>query len=772
MYKLLVSGALLLPVLVHAAVETVPESERALPMAADVDLVVVGGSSTGVAAAAAAARAGASVFLAAPRMYLGEDLCAPCQLWLPPGEKPESPLAQAMFPDLKQDQGLAFEYTASRPSTGKHVDTTPPRMLNDGHWNSVFKQSVEFADDVEIVADLGAPKSLHEVRAMVFQSPGRYAVRAIAIATSADRKSWQEAGILDNPSCTTASSTAEALSLTAPLVRQARYVRFQVRKCDQSPRLLLGELQLLETPQPDPLAAARVRNTTPMQVKTALEEELLAAGVAFVYGSPVTDLLRDDAGRIAGVAIANRAGRQAIRAKMVLDATTGAWLARQAGATAQPPPAGKRDFKRIVIGGKMRSGPGIVTARVLPLRTPIGGVGPATFGSPGFGNRVQKINAPMQTSHGEAIEYTLRLPMTDGSFAALAEAEQMARDLTFDPEQVEESETLLPLTPEQVTGQDLPGYRRVPAGTGTLSERLDLAAALGRDAARATKKQTAPQGVRVAGDAATASAQADGDVRESLADFRPLAAPKATVPSPARTLPVLGDYDVVVLGGGTSGAPAAIAAARSGAKTLVIEYLHALGGTGTVGLIGIYCAGYREGFTAEVDRGIEAIGSPTYVVGKQEYWRREVRTAGGHIWFGVLGCGAYRRGDRVAGVVVATPAGRGVVLAKVVIDGTGNADLAAAAGAETAYNSADDEAMQGTGLPYRAPGASYINTDWTYVDEMDMVDVTTSLIAAKRKFRGCYDLCQLIDTRERRRVVGDYTLDPLDIINQRRFPDT
>ena len=80
--------------------------------------------------------------------------------------------------------------------------------------------------------------------------------------------------------------------------------------------------------------------------------------------------------------------------------------------------------------------------------------------------------------------------------------------------------------------------------------------------------------------------------------------------------------------------------------------------------------------------------------------------------------------------------------------------------------------MQGSGLPYRAPGASYINTDWTYIDEVDMVDVTTSLIAAKRKFRGAYDLCQLIDTRERRRIVGDYTLDPLDIINKRRFPDT
>jgi hypothetical protein len=50
--------------------------------------------------------------------------------------------------------------------------------------------------------------------------------------------------------------------------------------------------------------------------------------------------------------------------------------------------------------------------------------------------------------------------------------------------------------------------------------------------------------------------------------------------------------------------------------------------------------------------------------------------------------------------------------------------------------------------------------------------VTSALIIAKRKYKGGYDLGQLIDTRERRRIVGDYTLNPLDIINRRRFPDT
>ena len=53
---------------------TVPESARKIPVAYDVDVVVVGGGVSAVAAATAAAKDGAKVFLAAPRPYLGQDL--------------------------------------------------------------------------------------------------------------------------------------------------------------------------------------------------------------------------------------------------------------------------------------------------------------------------------------------------------------------------------------------------------------------------------------------------------------------------------------------------------------------------------------------------------------------------------------------------------------------------------------------------------------------------------------------------------------------------
>jgi flavin-dependent dehydrogenase len=770
--RLSILSLLVLPSLLVAAPKRVLESARQIPLVADVDVVVVGGGSGGVAAAAEVAKTGAKVFLAAPRMYLGEDLCAPYRIWLKPDEEPDTPLAKAMFADPLGKRGLQFQYTASLPSMDRHIDSTPPHMLNDAQWGTAFTQSVQYNGDVSITADLGEAKDISRVAAKIFQAPNNFDIRNIAVSFSLDGKAWTKVGDMPNPDHLKGSYVEKALGLELPASGQARYVKFDVTKGEKAGRVLIGELQVFSKREEE-AQSKRMRNTTPMLVKSSLEEALIAAGVQFVYGSPATDVLRDGNGRLAGIVIANRAGRQAIRAKAIVDATGDGWFAQLAGAKVTFPAPGTQEFRRIVVGGKAHQGEGIVSCDPIPVRAPVGGTGPAAYGSGGFGQTVQRINGPMRKKHESLLDYTLRLPVQDTSFAARAEAEQMARDLTFDPEQVEEAETLLPATPPVVDASGVAGLYVAPTGAApSILATLHAGTALGTKVAEAVKNLPKPQQVAVAGLPAASATETKGTVGENLQGLRPGDKPTNTVPSPARALPVLGEYDVVVVGGGTSGAPAGISAARSGAKTLVVEYLDALGGVGTTGLIGIYCAGYRKGFTTEIDKGIKAIGSPTYIVAKQEYWRRETRKAGGDIWFRTLGCGAYRVGDKVAGVVVATPEGRGVVLAKVVIDGTGNADVAAAAGAETAYNSPRDAAMQGTGIPYRAPGASYINTDWTYVDEVDMVDVTTALIAAKRLFPGAYDLGQLIDTRERRRIVGDYTLTPLDIINHRHFPDT
>ena len=59
------------------------------------------------------------------------------------------------------------------------------------------------------------------------------------------------------------------------------------------------------------------------------------------------------------------------------------------------------------------------------------------------------------------------------------------------------------------------------------------------------------------------------------------------VTEPARELPIAGEYDVFVAGGGIAGAAAALAAARSGAKVLLCERECMLGGLGTQGIVTI-----------------------------------------------------------------------------------------------------------------------------------------------------------------------------------------
>jgi ABC-type amino acid transport substrate-binding protein len=62
-------------------------------------------------------------------------------------------------------------------------------------------------------------------------------------------------------------------------------------------------------PPPETLPSSGLRMATPMQVKRSLEQALLDAHVSFLYGCIATDVLRDEAGKIAGIVIANRDGR-------------------------------------------------------------------------------------------------------------------------------------------------------------------------------------------------------------------------------------------------------------------------------------------------------------------------------------------------------------------------------------------------------------------------------------------------------------------------------
>ena len=776
------------------ALDTINESSRDIPVAYDVDVVVVGGTSGGVAAAVAAAQQGASVFLAAQYPYLGEDICGTYQLWLEPGETPTSPIAKKVFAEpsassLSRNR-IDFTYEVDKPSARVHRDTEPPSLLADGKWQSASNQSVQYDGDVKIVAALGGERRLKKVHVMVYQrrSAGGgddFEVESVTVSVSNDKQEWKEVAVIRN------GRTGESLSepwgpieLTAPVAERAAYVKFDIRKSHDVNRVLLGEI-VIEDERPPVESSEGMRTPpTPMQVKRVLDEALLEAGVPFLYGCYATDVLRDGNGRLAGIVMANRSGRQAIRAKVIIDATARASVARIAGAAFARYPAGQQVFKYITVGSNVRNDPPF---GLRPMPTPI---------QPGSGPALR------------AVEYTLSIPMENGSFTSFARVEQIARDRTWRPELQDTSDVIFQIPPDPIEGRrsladDWPGAEKVDlnafrpknvshlfvvGGCADVSrsaaasllrplELMTVGGRIGAAAAMQAKSTLELRNVKVYGKPAATTHS--GDVRENLSGIRLQQSEVERISADERAVTVLGQYDVVVVGGGTGGAPAGIAAARQGAKTLVLEYLHGLGGVGTTGYISKYYYGYIQGFTKEIDDGVAGFteGKKTSSGGwnvewKKEWYRRQLRKAGADIWFGVLGCGAFVEDGRVKGVVVATPDGRGVVLAKVVIDSTGNADIAAAAGAGCVYTDGMSVAVQGAGLPPRRLGAGYTNTDWAFIDDGDVVDVWQAFVVAKKKYQDAYDLGQLVDTRERRRIVGDFTMSPMDILLGRTYPDT
>ena len=753
------------------------EGERALPVCAEADVVVVGGSCGAVAAAQAGAQAGAKVFLVAPRPYLGDDVAGCLRLWLEPGETPASPLARALF--VQTNNAVAFTYTASAKAGGRHEDKGGA-MLCDGRYQEVTSQSVEFAGDVTFTLDLGAEKEIAGVDLMGFSRNNDFAVGGATVWAGPDNKTWGEPAQLARASD---DGSAEAVRFSAPFPGKARYLRLAVQKKPAAKRMLLGEIVVRQS-MPE---GGSVMVPTPLRVKQALDRALLNAGVPFLTGSYATGLLRDEKGSPAGVVIANRSGRQAVAAKVIIDATERASVARLAGARFQPYPAGPQRFTRVILAGDEPSSPGMTVRRLS-----------GEYDAP---LTMSERKTAARSVAGKAFECAMLIDMKDGSFRSFAEAEQVASDRTFVKSLLDGADTLFQVPPDPMKGEsslagEWPGAAALPLGClkpagvprvyvlggcadlpRPAAEKLlrpvallEVGQRVGAAAAGEAKALPAPQGVKVS---APTGGETRGEVKELLNGVRPFQTPATTVPAPKSALPVLGEYDVVVVGGGTCGAPAGIAAGRQGARTLVIEQLHGMGGIATLGMIGVYCFGNICGFTSEYDQGVKALGADVNIVGKREWFRRENRKSNTEIWFGTLGCGTLVDGNRVTGVVVATPDGRGVVLAKNVVDATGNSDVAAAAGAPCMFVGSDEIAVQGVGLSPRRLGASYINSDFGYANDCDAGDLWLFGVRGRARCEaGAWDVSQLVQSRERQRIVGDAFVTPLDILNKRTFPDT
>ena len=158
------------------------------------------------------------------------------------------------------------------------------------------------------------------------------------------------------------------------------------------------------------------------------------------------------------------------------------------------------------------------------------------------------------------------------------------------------------------------------------------------------------------------------------------------------------DWDVIVIGGGPAGCAAAIASAREGSKTLLIEALGQLGGLGTAGMVPAWCPfsdgekiiyrGLAEKIFRESKKAVphEPEDKLDWVSINPEYlmsvYDNMVTAAGVDIlFFSQVAAVEMDSNDTIDALIVSNKAGLTAYKAKVYIDCTGDGDVAAWAGA-------------------------------------------------------------------------------------------
>jgi hypothetical protein len=299
--------------------------------------------------------------------------------------------------------------------------------------------------------------------------------------------------------------------------------------------------------------------------------------------------------------------------------------------------------------------------------------------------------------------------------------------------------------------------------------------------------------------------------------------------------PILGSHQVIVVGGGPSGLMAALAAARSGADTLLVERYPFLGGNGTAGLMTCY-NGFRnqrppealqtvKGIAAEYIAEIVRLGGVAdsdsyakpvshdvargdipYCVGfdpeaAKVAALKMIGKEGVKLRLHCLATAPLLEGSRVTGLIMESKSGRQAITADVVVDASGDGDIAARAGAPCMGPAQKGDRM-GMSLMYRLGGVPAAQResrggirigdrivewgpgfegDGLDVEVLTRAEVETRLklwdqVQELRKKPGMESVYLMqtatgIGVRETRRILGEYTVTERDAIKGTRFPD-
>lgn len=181
----------------------------------------------------------------------------------------------------------------------------------------------------------------------------------------------------------------------------------------------------------------------------------------------------------------------------------------------------------------------------------------------------------------------------------------------------------------------------------------------------------------------------------------------------AKELPIAGEYDVIVAGSGPAGTAAAVMAGRMGAKVLIIEWNNAIGGISTSGMMSHWTGSVTSPMYTEILQRSADMNEGEQKGKIQQFINPEnlktvyldmLKDANVDVLLYTFVCGVVMEGDQLTGVITESKSGRRVFRSKVVVDGTGDGDVAAFAGVGYHKGRESDGKMQPTTLMFKVAG--------------------------------------------------------------------
>lgn len=174
-----------------------------------------------------------------------------------------------------------------------------------------------------------------------------------------------------------------------------------------------------------------------------------------------------------------------------------------------------------------------------------------------------------------------------------------------------------------------------------------------------------------------------------------------------KQIPVLDSYDVVVAGSGPAGICAAVAAARMGVKTALLERYGAVGGNLTLGLVGHTMGSVSKGTMADEINSVAGSGkkglSQDFELAKIGLVKL-IKDSGADLYLQAPVCDVVMEGNRIRSIIVSTHKGLRAIGAGIAVDATGDGNLAYLAGAGYEMGREQDGFMQPVTLMFKLGG--------------------------------------------------------------------